>query len=94
MELHEKYIGIEQIVDYLYSIGIDDENEQDKWIHQHLNYKPYSLSDESALFVYDYKEENLDGMDIEKNITDEGVYCLMWVVKRFRPVSSGYEKPY
>ena len=94
MELHEIYIGIEHITDYLLSIGITEEEEQNLWIQNNLNYKPYSLSDESALFVYDYFEENLDGMDIEKNITDEGVYCLMWVVKRFRPVSSGYEKPY
>lgn len=94
MELHEIYIGIEHIADYLLTIGITEEEEQNLWIQNNLNYKPYSLSDESALFVYDYKEENLDGMDIEKNITDEGVYCLMWVVKRFRPVSSGYEKPY
>jgi hypothetical protein len=94
MGLHEKYIGIDEIVDYLYHIGISDENDQDLWINTNLNYKTYSLSDESALFVYDYIEENLNGMDIEKKITDEGVCCLMWVVERFRPVSSGYEKPY
>ena len=94
MGLHEKYIGIDEIVDYLYHIGISDEDDQDLWINTNLNYKPYSLSDESALFVYDYNEESLDGCDIKKNLTERGSKCLLWVVERFRPVSSGYEKPY
>lgn len=94
MERHEKYIGIEQIVDYLYSIGIDDENEQDKWIHHHLNYKTYSLSDESALFVYNYFDEYLDGMDIEKNITYTGRDALFAIAEKMRPESGDYEKPY
>lgn len=94
MELHERHIGIEDISDYLYHIGIDDEDQQDLWIQNNINYKPYSLSDEYSLFVYDYFEESLEGFFIEKNLTDAGLDCLMWVVERFRPVSSGYEKPY
>ena len=94
MERHERHIGIEDIANYLYHIGIDDENKQDLWIQNNINYKPYSLSDESSLFLYNYFDEYLDGFFIDKNLTDAGLECLMWAVERNRPVSSGYQIPY
>jgi hypothetical protein len=93
METQIKSFGIEQIVDYLWAIGIDDEHHQSEWMFYQLGYRPYTLSDESDLFIYDFHEECVEH-SVFKNITEDGEECLEWLMNRHRPVSSGYEKPY